>query len=468
MSLVYNNEYVPSESILGEKETYTQVEDRVFPLNLFSVGVEALAKLPGGYFKTRFSELPNFRSMVITKRHIQDLLECCIFFETKNDHSQALNTPHLGVTPIYFTSTDIELFYAIFEIDPKAVSQIIAEAGFLNDEWTIVNDPYNQMVVYLAHRIMNELTLSEKYKKTGLITLFKLLHYKFFTSIVYHSYKYGADRNTMEYVISNMSNKFDLIKLGTWKKVIEQRCEDIIAPDSIHYKTIRDYKNDLNIVYVLSDAQSRLRQKIVLVNRLYYEAKEKSNMISDYKLMNEVDGVKLMQATTNSFDQMISMLQMQIQSPTRFLDMEIIKVTTAKFKDLSSEMFKTILTMFCDQAAMQSETPDLPVKKMVKNQKTGEKEVVYTSCNYLISELIQKTYRYCIMNKTNMSSKADILLKVINTYTSSRVVDPDILALKRSFVHFVISCNKTVRTTTIASLALAMIMYLILRSFAVL
>jgi len=416
------------------------------------------------YFKDNFNRLPNFQSP-ITDYHIKNLVECCTFFETKNDHNQALNTAMLGVTPIYFTQTDLSLFYSIFQINPKEVMSIIKNCPVTNNDWVIVNDVYNQMVVYLSYRILNEKSLSDKQKHTGLFTLFKLLHYKFFTSIIYHSYKFGADPDTMQYVIANLSNKFDIVKLGTWKAVLEQRATDIVTKGSLHYDTLLKYENDEDIIYVISDTQSRLRQKLVLINRLYYEAKEKKEAVSGYKLVDEIDGQKIIQATGNSFDNIISNLQMQVQSPSRFLDIEIINAIASKFRDLSPEMFKTILVMFCDQASNQAEhkLKDSIIK--VKNNNTGEKEDVIVSIKLLIQELIQKTYRYCIMTKTNMYSKADILTKIINTYTSSRVSDQDILKIKRSFVYFVINCKKTVRNTTIASLSLGIIVYIMIKSF---
>jgi len=416
------------------------------------------------YFKNSFNSLPYFQNP-ITDQHIKNIVECCTFFETKNDHNQALNTAMLGVTPIYFTQTDLSYFYAIFNINPKDISQIVKNCPVTNNDWIIVNDVYNQMIVYISYRILNEKSLSDKQKELGIFTLFKLLHYKFFTSIIYHSYKFGADPETMQYVITNLSNKFDIVKLGTWKAVLEQRARDVVKKGSLHYDTLLNYKNDEDIVYVISDTQSRLRQKLVLINRLYYEAKEKKEAISGYKLVDEIDGQKVIQATGNSFDNIITNLQMQIQSPSRFLDMDIINVMSSKFKDLSPEMFKIILTMFCDEASNQNTYKKNQSIIKVKNNNTGEKEEVIVSCNLLIQELIQKTYRYCIMNKVNMSSKADILSKIINTYTSSRVSDPDILRIKRSFVYFVINCKKTVRNTTIASLALGMIVYIMIKSF---
>lgn len=414
------------------------------------------------YLKTQFDlmHLPS-----ISKDQIDYLVECCVFFETKGDNPQALNVPLLGVTPIYFTSTDIELFYTIFGIDENKVKKIIADFDLTEDTWHVVNDPYNHMVIYVAHLVLTSKNLNNDYKQLGLQTLFKLLHYKFFTSLVYNSYKRGANKATMEYVINNLSNKFDIIRYSTWKKVIEERSKDIYAPNSIHYKTLLNYDNDEDIIYVLSDIQSRIRQKIVLINRQYYDAKERNDAIKEYKVIDSIDGEKVIKAITGSYESMITNLQQQIQTPSRFLDGELINVICSRFKEVSNEMFRMHLNMFCELASIQAETKKYKEIIKVKNQKTGEDEEVYISCNILIRELIQKTYRYCQMSKVNMQSKGDILLKTINSYTSSRVVDPDIVKIKRSFIYFVMNGRKVSRPASIANIALGMIAYLMIKSF---
>lgn len=413
------------------------------------------------FFKTNFDQLVPYE---ISEEQINYLVECCVFFETKNEHAQALNSPLLGVTPIYFTDTDVELFFTIFNVDEGDVRKIIANSGVTQENWVVTNDPYNQMVIYIAHRVLTS-KLNDNFKETGLLTLFKLLHYKFFTSLIYRSYKYGSNKSIMEYVISNLSKKFDIIRYGTWKKVIEERSKDIYSPSSIHYKTLVNYNNDDDIIYILSDTQSRIRQKIVLINQLYHEAKDKNDEIKDYKTIDTIDGDKVIKAVVNQYESMVSNLQLQIQSPGRFLDAEIINVICSKFRDISPELFRTHLTMFCEKASIQAETKKIKEIIEVTNQKTGEKEKVYNGCNTLVRELIQKTYRYCMVNKVKMNSKGDILIKCINTYTSSRVTDPDIVMIKRSFVYFVIDCGKTKRPITVASLSLGMITYFILKSF---
>ena len=57
-------------------------------------------------------------------------------------------------------------------------------------------------------------------KEQGLLALFKMLHYKFFTSLAFHYYKFGANKDIMESVIKSLSAKYDIVYFTTTKKYI--------------------------------------------------------------------------------------------------------------------------------------------------------------------------------------------------------------------------------------------------------
>ncbi len=417
------------------------------------------------YYKSRFDSLPFFQQEITTKI-IDKILACCTYFETKDQHASALNSPLLGVIPIYFTSIDVAMLYDIFQVDESAVNAIIQESEYTDDNWIVSNDPYNNIIIYLIHRCLTANKLPDKVKLQGAFSLLKLLHYKYFTSLVNNSYKFGADEETMSWVINNLSKKYDVTRQETWRLVIEARCMDILTPGSLHYKTLIDYADDVDIIYVISDTQSNLRQKIVRINCLYYDAKEQKEAIGNYSSIDMIDGKKIIASTTEMFDVMISGMILQIQSPARLLDMELLEVIAAKYKEVSAETLRLALTEFCNLATQQANNSGYKKIVTFTNKETGAKEQVYASCQMLISEFLQKSYRYCMMSRdVNMDSKKAILIKIINTYTSSRVIDPDILTIKRSFMYFVLNCGISRRPATNAALSICLIIYFLIRSF---
>ena len=407
---------------------------------------------------TEFESIPEL-NFPITDKFVQNLQEYCAMFETKNQHSEALNSPLLGVVPIYFTSTDRNILFALCGVEESIIIDIINKVPGIEPTWVVAKDPYNHLIVWLAHRIYIS-NLSSKYIEIGLLSLFKLLHYKFFTSIVFNSYKYGADKATMESVIASLSNKYDIVKDKTWKNVIENRSRDVFVSTSIHLETLSKYMEDDDILYILSDIQSRIRQKIRLITELYYQSKERGDSLGSYSNIDTIDGEKIIVSSSNIFDTMIEGMLVQIQNSSRFIDNELIRVLCTKFQYINEEMFRSILTMLSEEASRQIQSGDF-----YKTKKNKQGELIYIGFGLIIKDLIQKTYRLCILDKINMSSKSSILIKTMNLYTSSRITNEDILIIKRSLSTFIIGCKKSSRDATNASLVIAVILYVIIRSF---
>ena len=417
------------------------------------------------YYKKAFDSLACFQAP-ITPDLCRKITSCCTFFETKEQHPSALNSPYLGVVPMYFTKNDVAMLFTIVGVEIHEVELIALESGVTEDDWVVSNDPYNLTVIYLIHRVLTESKLNDELKQSTSLALLKLLHYKFFTSVVNKSYPYGADESTMAYVINTMSKKYDIARIESWGALIAERCKQVLDPSSIHYKTFIEFEDDVAIILILSDCQTNLRQKLVRVNQLYYEAKESHNKISTYSSIDSIDGEKILAQTTEVFDSMNASMQQQILLPSRFLDFELIEVLTSKYREVSSEIFRNVLTKFCE--IVQTQRTDRTFKKRIKttDPKTGDKVEVIASLSELVTLFLQKTYRYCMRSKdVDITSKKSILVKVLNIYTSSQLVDEDIIQIKRSFVYTVTKMEVSKRIATISAIATCLILYILIRSF---
>ena len=407
-----------------------------------------------------FSKVPELNTP-ITSETIQMLEQYCIYFETKNEHPLALNTALLGVNPIYFLNTDRDILFHVLGISERKMKEVISETSYIDTNMKVTSDTYNNLIIWTAHRVLIDTSLTADEKEKGLFSLFKMLHYKFFTSIVNHSYKHGANKAIMEATIRKLSNKFDIITLGTWRRVIEERSKDVYNKNSIHYNTLLNYNDDKKILYILSDIQSRIRHKIVLVNQEYYKNWEEGEGIDSYdNIGTDKNGEKVITATSNVYDLMIAGLLAQIQSPARFIDNELIRALCNIFTYIREDAFRRILITFTQKAALQAASNDLE-----KVDKGMTNEDIYIGCNILIREMIQKSYRYCILQKVDMSNKNAILKQCKNLYASSRVTNEDIIMIKRSVTEFVLACNESKRDATNASIAIAFILYIIIRTF---
>ena len=90
-------------------------------------------------FLEYFSKVPQLNQK-ITSEFIQDLVEYCAMFETKNQHGEALNSPLLGVTPIYFTSVDRSILFSLMQIEEDVITEIIDNVPGIEPNWVVARD----------------------------------------------------------------------------------------------------------------------------------------------------------------------------------------------------------------------------------------------------------------------------------------------------------------------------------------
>lgn len=380
-------------------------------------------------------------------------------FEARQKHPDALNTPLLGVYPMYFTTQDQNNLFDMFDVDPADFKKAIKKCPSINQAFNVISDPYNLFVTWVLHCIYvsNELTHPEKNQLSMVIS--KMLHYKFFTSLVNHNFKYAANKDIMEATINGLNKKYDIIEYGTWKNLIEARCQDLLGEQSIHYKTLLKYDNDEAITYILSDTQTRLRNKIRLIVTAYYDTKARGDAIGTHSLNTEIDGEKLMVDTVSTYDSMLTNISGQVLNINQWIDASYIKFVTKWVPNISENLLKQLLVAYSAKASQQARTRQLDLTK-----EDGD-TTLYIGSRVLIKTIIQKTYRSCILSKINMKNKVEILAKTRNVYSASRISDPAINDVKESVAMMIDECLDIQRDATKSSLRIAFICYIMLKSF---
>ena len=397
----------------------------------------------------------------INRAILEQYLMLMYTWETRQKHPNALNSPLLGVDPIFFTSQDTRNLFDIFDIEQSEFRNTLkkCQSSVFDMSRKVSTDSYNILTMWAIHRTFHTQYLKEDEKYMLMMAFLKMMHYKFFTSLVNHNYKYGANEAIMQATINGLSEKFDLIKYGTWKAVMEARCEDILARDSIHYDTIDKFDDDYKIVYIITDAQTRLRNKVKIINNEYHAAKARGDTISSHKLSTEIDGEKLIVDQVSVLDTMTTNISNQLLNINQWIDNQYIKTCSALFGNISESMMKQFLTSFSNYASLQTRR-----KEMDKTVKEGDR-TLYIGSRILIKTLLQKNYRMCIQARINLKNKANILVKVKNIYAASRVTDPFITDVKETIFKIIDECMHIQREATKASLRIAFICYVMLKSF---
>lgn len=398
-------------------------------------------------------------NITITKRMIDQLVRVCTLYEVRDDHVEALNSPMLGVNKIHFFDKDQRAVFDVFEVDRNDFAKMIQQSG-LNKDFKVSSDVYNVFTVYMAHCIMKS-SLPKSVQEEGCFALWKMLQYKFFSSIVNHMLPYKPNPDVMQATLDGLSAKFDIVNkdTNTWKLVMEARARELCQKEgNIHYHSILNFTPDQKVVYVLSDVQTRLRTKIKLVVQEYYKTLEEGKRIASTTMTtDDLEGEKIVKELTGSLDNMIAVICNKALNANQFIRNDVVRIVSKLVPNIRPDMMRTLLMFFSNQSVVQYQK-----HKQDEIDKTGRYLIGY---HILITEIIQRSYRLCILEKVNMKSRLAILDKVRNTFRSSRVNDPDILRIKDSVEHLVEIAKVTSRDSTKASLKIAFILYIILLTF---
>ena len=392
---------------------------------------------------------------------IQQLLRVVASWEVRGQHAEALNSAMVGIYPIHFLQSDADAIFDVFNVDRIAFDRAIKLYPGIPKEFKVASDNFNLFCLWITHLIIKS-SMSESIKKQGCVALFKMLHYKFYTSVVNHNFPHGAQPEVMQYVVDNLNAKFDIKnpKTPTWKLVIEDKSAILSSRASIHWRALETFTPDNKVTYCLTDVQTRIRSTLInTVIQPYYKAKELNNKIGSYTNVQDINGERKLRDVASLYDTMITGICNQVVNINKLINSEYIHVVVAISTNISDSMLRQALVAFSNIATQQ-----LAKQKADDEDGDGDKKIL-VGYKALITNVIQKSYRDCIMNKVNVASPLHVFEHVKNIYRSSRINDPDVLLITRSVEWWMLQTKVTSRESTLASLKIAFIIYILMLSF---
>lgn len=347
-----------------------------------------------------------------------------------------------------------------FGISNSEMKQIIREIPTIDDNFVVASDPFNVFAIWVTYNILNS-KLDGKLKYQAAQATILLLHYKFFTSLVNYRFKYPANEAAMITTYEAISNKFDIKVLGTWKRVMEKGADDAIDPSGIHGKTWATFDNDLKIIYIITDIQSRLRSKINLFYEAYMQVKTEGDLIGSYDTVGtDTEGQKQIMANEYGIDIAVSSVYQDCMSVSRIVDIKAMRLAVALFSSIRLDQLKQLIIAFSEECVKLAKLG--ADDKIIKNKETGADLLI--GGHILIQSIIQQSYRYCRNNNIDIAIPSKFIRGVKDVYTSSRINEPGILRVRDSVLYYVTTLQRSTRESTVTALKAAFIIYIVLLS----
>lgn len=350
-----------------------------------------------------------------------------------------------GVHVIKFTPNDEQNFFDIFETSKDEIKFLVNQAPGINKSFIVSSDPYNLFVVYIMYLTYNSNYINKAVKHNTLINLSLLLHYKFLTSLVNHFFRYPIDKATAEVVYNNLSFKYILKQKGNWSSTLEYRSEELMSDESIHLSTIKTFKDDSNIVYMLNDTQGRLRDMIKNIYREFLKVKEsgiKYNKTSHIQLDDENgDSFKDKTHGLENYDHYLFKI---LQNDNDFIKEELVDVIL----DLIPNTDRMSLV----------KTLEYTVDKHIHDKMI--EEYFHLVIHYAYNQMLED-----INILANSKDIGNFLSILRNYYQSSKNKDPDLLKLRSMGDKFTKEALDIKTYITITSVRTSHFLYTCLRVF---
>ena len=397
-----------------------------------------------------------------TAKLAANLDRLCRSYEVRGENSQALNTPLLGVTPIYFLTKDVDALFEVCGVDKNKLQQHIKNDIAVDNNFETVTNGFNILIMWVIHLFMIS-KLPTAQKEQGTMALLKLFHYRCFTGRVSRQFMHGANVGIMTATIDGLSAKHDIKQkeTATWKLLIEQHCRRALVADNLK-QGFHDFSPDKSVFTAISGMATSLSAKIITISAVYYKNHAAGISIGSVPASTlNSEGEKELRALKGTMDLKINELCGSILNVNRLINQNHVKVACAMTTAMRPDMLRELLITFSGVATEQYRNKLTEEVRIIGTGKN--KKEIYVGYRKLVYELVQKTLRRCIFEGTvNMSSTVAIVDRTRDIYRSSRVNDPEIILVKDSLDYFVRTNTKYTREATLVTLRNALIVYLMI------
>lgn len=389
-------------------------------------------------------------------RHLSSLTMDDKFFKRINDFVQEFkyrNDDHInffgsnltGVYPVRFKSVDKQNWIdGILDIDEHTVRREIIQSPAIKETWIRGTDVMNLSCFYLVHRIGNNKNLPKDKQYEAAKNVLLALHFKLIGSLMAHYFKFNVDERIAQLTYAQLTKKFSIKQLGTWYRVLEARCDDILSPNSIHARTLERFNDDAAIQNMITDVQGRLK---AMIKNIWAVMEQVRN--SDQKMMSttghiELEGKMVMRDLVRKDTQFIRYLHEISPDENRFIKRELVDVIDNTMQTMPADFLIDSLNHIC--------------RKMKKG-------------DAIVTKLLDEVILHAIevfnkdrFAKQNLNDMANILCRFRALYMASRAKEANMLEMRSVSEKLVAESIKSRNPTVIASVRTGVLLYILLRA----
>ena len=374
-----------------------------------------------------------------------------MFINMNEDHLNFFSGHLLGAHKVHFTDATVYKFFDdVLDVDyDKLRSRVIKEVTDVDSSFKISGDTLNQTCMYLIHRFLNEPSMDAKAKYTACYNSGLIFFYRCIAALVSHYFNRGTTSPEIaEAAFAQLNKKFLIKKLGSWAALMDFRAKALIAPESVHLKDLKSFRDDSKVVYAMNNSQGALRSAMKPYYREFKKVHDSGLRISSTSAtMTDAEGKEIMKEKVKSLDSHIATFMTVLADRNSFIRGDLIDVIRDINKNTSVYAIETGLKWLSDG---------------YMNQTTA------TLVRDFVSGVLVYSYDL-IANRIENTQKRDysaVLIKLKNLYLSTRLIDEDIEHIRDMGENVVKQSmnNRSANKSLMLSTRTSLILYITLRS----
>ncbi len=349
-----------------------------------------------------------------------------------------------GTHRIKFTNADKnELLIDILDLDYENIRKQVLKVPGVNADWIVSTDVFNMTCQWLVYQLYNS-GLNAKKRHDTMVHAMMILHFKLLGSILHQFFPYRVDERLAMATYAAMSLKFALKRLGTWYASLEERCEDVISPKSIHLNTIKNFDDTEEIRYMIQDIQNRLRIRVKKIHATMRMVADQDKRMMTVSGTVNLDGEVVVREVSRNTSMYTKYLDRIVLNEREFLKEELVTIIAS---EMGRSMPRTPL----------EDTIKYFVSASIKRDKNAE-NLRTTVMTHLFQELSEDPDLARAMN-----DHALFINKLKLIYMASRSSDPLVLKLRDVSTKITMKAVKIRTAATIASIRTGLVLYIVLR-----
>lgn len=382
--------------------------------------------------------------IVIDVKYAQRIIDFAKAFVNKNpDHVRFFGGALIGVYPIRWLNSDLDRWWDVIMegADDVEIRKGICAVPGIDPSWVRGADETNHSMLYIVH-LLHHSKLAPRLKAEAQLATLEILQYKFLSSLMFHYYPHPAPLSVAQATYNALSKKFDLKVAGSWLALLRDRALDMLTPTGVHRKTIANFTDTKGAVYMITDAQGRLRSIVKNITSVFYQVKDAGAGVLTESAMGEgEDGAYLKDKTTAIRDGM-NYLTSIVSDRRGFVRKELLRLITRKMSTSRDWLVEGSLGLL--------------------SERYGDPK--YPEVKELCTETLLHAFEVMSTKQIRTNDYPMIIDTLKKSYMASRETHPGVLKMRKLGDDLVLAALPAGRSTVVAPDRGAVLLYIVLRT----